>query len=128
MKPFVDHVFSFFIADHRIWFRNYQIVYETEQTDGKKDAPILVEIGPRFVLNPIRIFSGSFVGSTLWENPNYTSPNALRSLIAAQKGNKFQQRTAQTAKSVEHRKESILPEHDLDKVFQEPQKKRARRQ
>ena len=25
VKPFIDHVFSFFIADNRIWFRNYQV-------------------------------------------------------------------------------------------------------
>jgi len=25
VKPFVDHVLSFFVADHRVWFRNYQV-------------------------------------------------------------------------------------------------------
>lgn len=30
--------------------------------------------GPRFVLNPIKIFDGSFGGATLWENPHYVSP------------------------------------------------------
>jgi len=25
VKPFIDHVLSFFIADDRIWFRNYQV-------------------------------------------------------------------------------------------------------
>jgi len=24
-KPFVDHVFAFFIANERVWFRNYQV-------------------------------------------------------------------------------------------------------
>ncbi|RMC16608.1 hypothetical protein DUI87_06545 [Hirundo rustica rustica] len=46
-QPFVDHVFTFSITDERIWFRNYQIIEE--------DAS-LVEIGPRFVLNLIKIF------------------------------------------------------------------------
>ena len=27
-QPFVDHVFTFGIADNRIWFRNYQILEE----------------------------------------------------------------------------------------------------
>ncbi len=24
-KPFVDHVFSWFVVDSRVWFRNYQV-------------------------------------------------------------------------------------------------------
>ena len=33
--------------------------------------------GPRFVLNLIRIFDGSFGGATLYENPHYVSPNLV---------------------------------------------------
>ena len=29
------------------------------------------------VLNPIKIFEGSFGGETLWENPDYVTPNAV---------------------------------------------------
>ncbi|XP_042251583.1 ribosome biogenesis protein BRX1 homolog [Thunnus maccoyii] len=68
-QPFVDHVITFTIADNRIWFRNYQIIEE--------DAS-LVEIGPRFVLNLIKIFQGSFGGPTLFENPDFQSPNMHR--------------------------------------------------
>ncbi|RVE65889.1 hypothetical protein OJAV_G00121380 [Oryzias javanicus] len=68
-QPFVDHVFTFTIADNRIWFRNYQIIEE--------DAS-LVEIGPRFVLNLIKVFQGSFGGPTLYENPSFQSPNLHR--------------------------------------------------
>lgn len=71
-QPFVDHVFTFTIADNRIWFRNYQIIEE--------DAS-LVEIGPRFVLNLIKIFQGSFGGPTLYENPDFQSPNMHRRQI-----------------------------------------------
>ena len=46
-QPFFDHVFTFAVLDNRIWFRNYQIL-------SKEGA--LVEIGPRFVLNPVSIF------------------------------------------------------------------------
>uniref|UniRef100_A0A672I2T9 Ribosome biogenesis protein BRX1 homolog n=1 Tax=Salarias fasciatus TaxID=181472 RepID=A0A672I2T9_SALFA len=67
-QPFVDHVLTFTIADNRIWFRNYQIIEE--------DAS-LVEVGPRFVLNLIKIFQGSFGGPTLYENPNFKSPNMV---------------------------------------------------
>ena len=34
--------------------------------------------GPRFVLNPIRMFEGSFGGATLYVNPKYVSPNEVR--------------------------------------------------
>uniref|UniRef100_S4RGY9 Ribosome biogenesis protein BRX1 homolog n=1 Tax=Petromyzon marinus TaxID=7757 RepID=S4RGY9_PETMA len=68
-QPFVDHVLSFSIADHRIWIRNFQIVEE----DGQ-----LVEMGPRFVLQLIRLFQGSFGGPTLYENTHYLSPNTVR--------------------------------------------------
>jgi hypothetical protein len=34
-------------------------------------------LGPRFVLNPIRMFEGSFGGPTLYQNPNYVSPNEV---------------------------------------------------
>lgn len=46
-QPFFDHVYTFTVLDNRIWFRNFQILSE----DGA-----LAEIGPRFVLNPVRFF------------------------------------------------------------------------
>ncbi|XWS10600.1 hypothetical protein CRYUN_Cryun38cG0010300 [Craigia yunnanensis] len=55
-KPYHDHVFVFSVVDDHIWFRNYQA-------------------GPRFCLNPIKIFAGSFEGPTLYENPFSVSPN-----------------------------------------------------
>ena len=35
------------------------------------------QVGPRFCLNPIKIFGGSFGGPTLYENPFYVSPNQV---------------------------------------------------
>merc|ERR1712137_399590 len=90
-KPFFDHIFSFAYLDNRIWFRNYQIVWP----QNKLDETELIEIGPRFVLEPIRIFSGSFKGSTLYQDPFFVSPNKIRSLAIADKGKKYIQRTAQ---------------------------------
>ncbi|KAK2167693.1 hypothetical protein LSH36_25g06044 [Paralvinella palmiformis] len=79
-QPFIDHVFNFSIADDKIWFRNYQIVEENAE---------LAEIGPRLVLNPIRIFQGSFGGPTLYQNPSYVSPNEKRAMMKRAKGNKY---------------------------------------
>lgn len=82
-KPFFDHVFAFSVLDNHIWFRNYQIA-EPLQGSGALDKALLekmtvVEVGPRFCLNPIKVFGGSFGGSTLYQNPLYVSPNTVRS-------------------------------------------------
>ncbi|KAI8787032.1 ribosome biogenesis protein BRX1 [Biomphalaria glabrata] len=107
-QPFIDHVFSFSIQDNRIWFRNYQILAE----DGS-----LAEIGPRFVLNPIRIFASSFGGATLYQNPYYVSPNEFRRTLRQQKADKYNQR--QEAKvSQELRRPEITYNMDpTDEVF-----------
>ncbi|CAL2038286.1 unnamed protein product [Caenorhabditis brenneri] len=69
-QPFVDHVFTFSVGEgDKIWFRNFQIVDESLQ---------LQEVGPRFVLEMVRLFSGSFEGAVLYDNPNYVSPNVIR--------------------------------------------------
>ncbi|CAD0198370.1 unnamed protein product [Chrysodeixis includens] len=87
-QPFFDHVYTFMILDNRIWFRNYQILSE----DGA-----LAEIGPRFVLNPVKIFSGSFGGSTLWENAKYISPAKLRQAASKKAGSKYERRIEKKA-------------------------------
>ncbi|XP_061175770.1 ribosome biogenesis protein BRX1 homolog [Saccostrea echinata] len=107
-QPFFDHVYTFSIADNRIWFRNYQILEE----DGS-----LAEIGPRFVLNPIRIFEGSFGGATLYQNPHYVSPNDLRHLMRKKGAQKYMSRI-QAKKSLETRRGQPSYETDpTDEVF-----------
>jgi ribosome biogenesis protein BRX1 len=44
---------------------------------GNQGVNPLLFSGPRFVLNPIRIFKGSFGGPTLYQNPKYVSPNEV---------------------------------------------------
>ena len=87
-QPFFDHVFTFSVVDGKIWFRNYQIVEETGA---------LAEIGPRMVLNPIKVFEGSFCGQTLWENADYVTPCAKRSMLKRLQAGKYQQRLASKA-------------------------------
>ncbi|CAL1540649.1 unnamed protein product [Lymnaea stagnalis] len=107
-QPFTDHVFTFSIQDNRIWFRNYQILAE----DGS-----LAEIGPRFVLNPIRIFAGSFGGATLYQNPNYISPNDFRRALRRQKADKYSHRV-DTKISQQLRKPEFSYQMDpTDEVF-----------
>ncbi|XP_006627197.1 ribosome biogenesis protein BRX1 homolog [Lepisosteus oculatus] len=112
-QPFVDHVFSFTIADNRIWFRNYQIIEE--------DAS-LVEIGPRFVLNLIKIFQGSFGGPTLYANPHFQSPNMHRRMIrlatASRLKDKQKVKELQKMKRIEEKEP--LPQDPTDDVFVTP--------
>lgn len=75
-QPFVDRVYTFTFLDDRIWFRHFQILSE----DGG-----LNEIGPRFVLNPVKIFNNSFCGSTIWENKEFISPSMQRNLARGRK-------------------------------------------
>ncbi len=67
-----------------IGIRNYQIVEKSDRSEGKETQ--LVEIGPRMVLIPIRIFNGSFGGATLYQNPSFVSPNDERSQVKKRKG------------------------------------------
>ena len=88
-KPFIDHILTFSILDSKIWFRNFQVrsfrfefgvpfscfhslvqILEKDllQPNGPPQMS-LVEIGPRFVLTPIRIFEGAFGGTTVYSNP-----------------------------------------------------------
>jgi ribosome biogenesis protein BRX1 len=77
----------------------------------------LVEIGPRFVLNPIRIFRGSFGGQTLYQNDEYMSPNEIRSLDKQDKGNSYMERKNKQRKRKERQEEMIIPEDPLDNIF-----------
>ncbi|KAG6862096.1 hypothetical protein C0995_007226 [Termitomyces sp. Mi166 len=97
----------------------------------------LVEIGPRFVLTPIRIFEGAFSGATVFSNPGeaiyllrhrsaayylraeFVSPSAVRSALRQEKGHKYGQRKdaeeeGQRRKAMRMRQEDELAVH---KVF-----------
>lgn len=41
------------------------------------------------VLEIVRIFDGSFEGSVLYDNPNYVSPNTVRSEIKKRRSHKY---------------------------------------
>lgn len=43
----------------------------------------------------MKIFSGSFGGATLWENPKYVSPAKLRQAFAKKAGHKYEKRIEQ---------------------------------
>lgn len=123
-KPFVDHVISFSIIDGKIWFRNYQILQKSTldpATNNKKKAPdqdlSLTEIGPRFVLTPIKLFEGSFSGPCLWENKDFVPPVQIlkeQKAEAALKyaGRKEQETERNTRKEV---MKSMIQDSELEK-------------
>jgi len=126
-KPFVDRVMGFYYVDGKIWVRNYQIVETTAPTakeahtqkklHGQAHSTSMVEIGPRFVLNPIRIFRGSFGGQTLYQNSAYVSPNELRSQKARDRGEDYRERKEGDERRKRRREGIIVPEDPLGKVF-----------
>ncbi|XP_063989655.1 ribosome biogenesis protein BRX1 homolog [Diachasmimorpha longicaudata] len=107
-KPFFDHVYTFSVLDNRIWFRNYQILTE----DGG-----LAEIGPRFVLNPVKIFAGSFGGETLWDNSFYISPAKFRQAINKKAGGKYINRIEQKMAQKANKPEVSYSLNPLDDIF-----------
>eukprot|EP00545_Synedropsis_sp_CCMP1620_P012018 CAMPEP_0119016068 /NCGR_PEP_ID=MMETSP1176-20130426/11798_1 /TAXON_ID=265551 /ORGANISM="Synedropsis recta cf, Strain CCMP1620" /LENGTH=344 /DNA_ID=CAMNT_0006969395 /DNA_START=24 /DNA_END=1055 /DNA_ORIENTATION=- len=122
-KPFVDRVMAFYYADKKIWVRNYQILEQqaenameahiTKKQLGQDRSTSMVEIGPRFVLDPIRVFRGSFGGQTLYLNPDYRSPNEIRSLERRDKGNAYVGRKESQRKRKERTENIVVPENPL---------------
>ncbi|KAI0723741.1 Brix-domain-containing protein [Cerioporus squamosus] len=91
-KPFVDHILTFSILDNKIWFRNFQIIEKDPLQPNGPPQTSLTEIGPRFVLTPIRIFEGAFSGATVYSNPEFVTPAAIRSAMRREKGDKAQEK------------------------------------
>lgn len=111
-KPFIDHSLNFYIHDDHIWFRNYQITGEDAEA-----STALVEIGPRFVLNPIKILSGSFFGTVLWENPKYVAPSELRGRRKKEIATKRKQHVISKQTTLKRKKELTPRPNLLDDIF-----------
>jgi ribosome biogenesis protein BRX1 len=88
---------------------------EKKHNDGLKTS--LVEIGPRFVMNPIRIFSGSFNGQTLYQNGDFVSPNEVRAEKARELGSTYKDRKMSEKMSKERKSNMVVPEDPLNSVF-----------
>jgi len=122
-QPFFDHVITFSVVDNRIWYRNYQIISE----DGA-----LAEIGPRFVLNPVKIFAGSFCGSTIWENDKYVSPSMTRRMLLESKKNKYvnkkDQKITRKRNEIKNRHVEVSPDEIFDGTTTQAAKKQIARE
>ncbi|RLO02225.1 hypothetical protein DYB28_014130, partial [Aphanomyces astaci] len=123
-KPFIDRVMSFYFADGKIWCRNFQLA---DEADTKKleqaalhrgeELTNLIEIGPRFVMTPIRIFDGSFGGVTLYQNPNYVAPNETRKTAKYDKRDKYVTRKLAEDTRASRNQVNVHPEDQFADVF-----------
>ncbi|KAF2474220.1 brix domain-containing protein 2 [Lindgomyces ingoldianus] len=139
VKPFVDHVIGFTIADGKIWIRVYQInesepgkkksATDGEEMDvdsappkkGKTETDIsLVEIGPRFVFTPIVIQESSFGGPIIYENKEFVSPNQIRSDLRRAKAGRYNRRTEATLEGKIKRGDLGLKTHGGRKKEKDP--------
>ncbi|CAH9083972.1 unnamed protein product [Cuscuta europaea] len=123
-KPYHDHIFVFSIVDDHIWFRNYQISCPhngaAQKLDrGDLEKMTLVEVGPRFCLNPIKIFGGSFGGPALYENPFYVSPNQIRSLEKKQKAGKYAKKVKAKTKRKMHQQSNPMEVDEFADMWKE---------
>jgi len=108
-QPFFDHVFNFELLDNRIWFRNYQI---------EDDGASLVEIGPRFVMNLIKIFDGSFCGSVLYTNIQYVTPSMHRKKLKDEAVNRYRNKFEAKKNLAIRRPEKSFYVDPYNEVFQ----------
>jgi len=117
-KPFHDHAMCFYWMDRKIWFRHYQISPEGPDDVNDPERQMLTEIGPRFVLDPIRILAGSFSGQTLFANAFYMSPTALRVHAKKLLRSPYVRKLHVKADREEKIKDLELPPDPLDEVFE----------
>ncbi len=80
-------------------------------------STVLVEIGPRFVLEPIRIFAGSMGGATLWSSPTYIAPNRILHELHSRKSAEYSQRVRATDERRVRSSELVMPSDPLGDVF-----------
>jgi ribosome biogenesis protein BRX1 len=115
-RPFVDRVMHFGWADDRVWIRNYQIK-EGASAEESVEGLSLEEIGPRLVMHPIRILEGSFVGQTSWKNDSYVPAGAIRAQVRMGMALKHKQRGRNQEATAFRKKNAVLPDNELDHVF-----------
>ena len=114
-KPFFDHVLSFSVIDNRVWIRNYQV--SSDKKVSSEDDLTLIEVGPRVCMNPVKIFSGSFGGPIIYDNPEYVSPNAIRAALKKSTQSKYASKVDSRKRRKEHLNAHKVPRGPLDDVF-----------
>ena len=113
-------MFSFYWVDNRIWFRHYQL-FRDAKLDKSLNELELVEIGPRFSLNPIKIFAGFMGGEVIYSNKFYIPPRQIRNELRLEKAQKYIDKLGSKKRKNMNNK-FVQPQDELDKVFQRIEK------
>jgi len=125
-QPFHDRVMSFGYVDGKVWVRNYQVLDRTlDASEAAKllasgeQPTVLVEIGPRFVLDVVRVFQGSFGGPTLWSSPTFVSPHQLRMELNKARSSKYMARQIDIKDRHLREVDKVLPRDPVADVFKD---------
>lgn len=78
----------------------------------------LCEVGPRFVMNPVKIFNGSFGGEPLWENPDYVSPSKHRQMLRKAAKDRYVNRLEQKTTLEINRPKTTFIFNEFNDIFQ----------
>lgn len=78
-----------------------------------------MEVGPRIVLNPIRVFEGSLGGPTLWKNPTFVPPNVVRRERQMEADTRLASGRIKSKKGKEKLSKWFIPESEYDKVVKD---------
>ena len=77
----------------------------------------LVEVGPRFCLEPIKLFAGSCGGRVLYDNADFVSPNSVRAALKKAAAGKYGKRVAASQARKARRAAVPAVEDELAGVF-----------
>jgi ribosome biogenesis protein BRX1 len=80
----------------------------------------LVEVGPRMVLQVVKVFTGAFQGGTLYKNGSFETPSAMRRYAKLAKADRYSRRIESQESRVAREKDRVVPEDELADVFAAP--------
>ena len=122
-QPFVDKVFHFGFFEDKIYFRNYQIVYNSSATEKKivnKDLKVN-EIGPRFTLTLSYIQENFFNGKLLYTNPKFKTITEERRDIKNEQRKLLNQKMLKKDKKLKKRQNIFQKNEELadpEKIYE----------
>ena len=111
-NSYYDRVISFTYADDRIWYRNFEI-----NVDSVSGELSLLEIGPRFCMQLIKIHERSFAGPIIFHNDKYQSPNEMRSAIKKDAALKYSKKVSAVKMHEKNMESLAMSEDELDTMF-----------
>lgn len=115
LHEFYERIFHFSVLDGKLWMRHYQILTDgcPQEQNILLDGMFLREIGPRFVLEPVKIFEGSFRGKIIWSNTSFKSLASAHIEEKKKNISKYAKRVRSSSMSALRKNNSYLPSDNL---------------